>query len=109
MFIQYRKTQDYSICEYLKKFLLFAVLPNVLNMLSKEFLPKLNLCNLNNSHLLPNSLSSHVHLVSQNSGLFNLWKYFKKFLHFTVMTSKCTENALKQFFRKTALVKVEQL
>ena len=63
---------------------------------------KLHFWRMNNSEFLANSSSSHVQSVPQNSG-------FEVFLLFTVMTSQCTQNALKQIFSKTQLVNGVQL
>ena len=60
-----------------------------------NFLAKLNLWKVNNPDILAHSLSSHHYSVSQSSGLFRVWKCFKKFLLFTKYL-----NASKEIFSK---------
>jgi len=53
-----------------------------------------------NPDFLAYSVSSHEKSLSNKPELYNIWKYFKKFL-FLNNTSLCTKNDLKHNFSKT--------
>ena len=65
-------------------------------------LAKLHFWKLNNFDT--HNLSSHGYLISQNSRLFSVWKYFKEFLPFTVLSNCFKTDFLVNFASEITLI-----